>query len=489
MKYKFKINNSDIEFQVVEFVSSEKINQLYNYKIKLISKTELQTEDILLKEGIFELTFDKSYKIGGVISSFVDVAKIEGFYYYEIELVPKLYKSKINKDNEVFLNKTIIEIFEILLLQNGLTKDDYQFKLMEDYEKLEYVCQYHESDFDFISRWCERMGIYFYFEMGETEKLIFVDSKYSIEDKENKFHYSPISGLEGDNIYKIIQKIIIKHKTKIKGVKLKDYNPQKSTYNLDVEVILNEDAEKMLYFYGYNFETKQQGTKLATILAQAYDVNSEVLECNSTIPEVFIGFNYELENFYKDKYNKKYFVYELTKKGSGNTFLNKNNEIFSSEFKMINSDKQYRQPISTPLPKITGVMLGKIDSETENTPFIDSEGRYKVVMPFDNTSKPNGKASHWIRLSQPTGGGNKGFHFPLKKDTEVLLSFIDGNPDRPVIIGTLANSENPNLVNNNNLQENKLQSESGMHMTFDDGEKPHIKLSSKTGGSYIKISN
>ena len=491
MKYQFEIKNKDYQFQVVKFNSFEKISELYEYDIELISESEI--DDILQKEAVFYMKYlNFEDKINGIIIEFEEISKIDKFFYYKIKLVPKMYKLALNKDSEVFLNKSLIEIFEDILKQHMLSnKIDYEFRLVNEYEKREYVTQYLESDFNFLKRWCEKLGIYFYFEQNEKEKIVFIDNKYSQKTFEHNYEitYSPISGIEGDNIYKSIQEMKIIKKEGIKSVKIKDYNPNRPDYNLEVTAQINKEGRD-IYIYEEHFQSQKEGQALAQIIGESYDIEKEVFYIKSTIPNIYPAYNYLLTNYYKEKYNNKYYtVIEVKKEGSGDTFLNEEKvNIFISEFKIVDANKQYRSLFKTSRPKIDGVLLAKIDGETEKIPYIDEEGRYKVIMPFITTQKENGKASCWIRLLQPTGGGDKGFHFPLKKGSEIAVTFVHGNPDRPVILGALPNPNNPNLVSLKNATQNIMQSQKKMKIIFDDKEKnPSMTFSSHTGKSYIKI--
>ena len=487
MKLEFRFKNREFKNQVAKFHSFEKISELYRYEITLISKDEI--DDVLMEEAEFIIEFGEyKDKINGIISEVEEIEKVRDVFVYKFSLVPKMYKLSLNKDSEVFLDKSLIEVFEILLKQHGLSGVDYEFRLINEYEKKEYITQYLESDFDFIKRWCERLGIYFYFEQGDREKIVFIDSKFSQKDFDfnNEIFYSQISGVEGKNIYKSAQEIKIKRKQPVRNVVVKDYNPSKPEYDLKVEVQINE-AGRDIYIYEEYFQTKDEGVKLAKIIGESFDMDSERIFVKSTIPNIHAGYNYLLKDFYKEKYNNRvFFVTEVKSYGSGDTFLSEKINILQNEFVMVDADKQFRSKFLTKRPKISGVLIGKIDGETENVPFIDEEGRYKVIMPFITHSKPSGKASCWIRFLQPTGGGNKGFHFPLKKGSVVAISFVHGNPDRPVILGALPNPLNPNVVSLKNATQNVLQTQTNMKMVFDDGES-FMKFISSDGSSFIKI--
>ena len=118
--------------------------------------------------------------------------------FYRAHLVPRLTWLSFTKHNQVFLDKTVPEIIEACLKDGGLTGADFEFRLQGTYDPVEYVCQYGESHLNFVSRWCEREGIYYFFEQTErAEKVVFTDTHISHTPVPGgHHHYSPPSGLE-----------------------------------------------------------------------------------------------------------------------------------------------------------------------------------------------------------------------------------------------------------------------------------------------------
>ena len=123
-------------------------------------------------------------------------------------------------------------------------------------------------------------------------------------------------------------------------------------------------------------------------------------------------------------------------------------------------------------------MSAKIDASGDGQyASIDDHGRYKVKIPFDLSDKENGEASHYIRMAQPYAGGNYGIHFPLHKNAEVLLTFVDGDPDRPVIAGSIPNPSNASPVKGANQTQAVLRTAAQNEIVIEDsdgGEQIHI---------------
>jgi hypothetical protein len=143
------------------------------------------------------------------------------------------------------------------------------------------------------------------------------------------------------------------------------------------------------------------------------------------------------------------------------------------------------------VPRISGQVTAWIDGAgSGDTPETDGWGRYKILFPLDVSGRGDGKASSWIRMAQPYVGMGYGQHFPLTPGTEVLISFVDGNPDRPVITGAVPNAETGNLVNASNPNQAALGSKGGGSLVFgNDPEKQNVTLSAGSDRGFFTIAS
>ena len=146
---------------------------------------------------------------------------------------------------------------------------------------------------------------------------------------------------------------------------------------------------------------------------------------------------------------------------------------YANSFQCIPASQPFRPERRTAWPSIKGVMHARVDAEGDGKyAELDAFGRYKLVFPFDEhaaEAKP-GKASRWVRLAQPYAGPGGGMHFPLLKGTEVLVTHIDGDPDRPIIAGAVPNAELPGPTSADNPSQNTIRTATGNVLQFDDNE-------------------
>ncbi len=144
-------------------------------------------------------------------------------------------------------------------------------------------------------------------------------------------------------------------------------------------------------------------------------------------------------------------------------------EVYRVEVTAIPATVQFRAEQRAPWPRIYGTEHGVVDGEAESEyAQLDEHGRYLVRFAFDESGLPDGKASTRVRMMQPHGGGVEGWHFPLRKGTEVLLTFLGGDPDRPVIAGVVPNALKPSPITQANQTRNVIQTGGRNRMEIED---------------------
>ena len=147
-------------------------------------------------------------------------------------------------------------------------------------------------------------------------------------------------------------------------------------------------------------------------------------------------------------------------------------ETYANRFTAIDADLGWRPPRKTPRPRIfgitTGVVVDEQGTEAGELAKIDPEGRYLVRLLFDAAGSGERRASRPIRMAQPLAGPGYGVHFPLRPGTEVVIAFVDGDPDRPIVVGSVPNQITPSPVVRANSVESRIKTESGIVIQFTD---------------------
>ncbi|MEA3492244.1 MAG: type VI secretion system tip protein TssI/VgrG, partial [Campylobacterota bacterium] len=495
--------HSDYHLEVVSFVGSEMIGELYGYEIELISTKEDIDFDAMLHADVSLQLHNKESDdiyIHGILASFEAHQKIGEYIYYKAYLVPKLWRLSIAQHQEIFLNQSITDIMESILRDAQFTSSDYELRLQGEYEPREYVCMYKESRYDFLRRWMEREGLYFYFEQTQQQcKLIITDAKsihQSLPDMD-KIPYKPASGLQQFSDH-AVSSLIYRSNTTINSVKMKNYDYNKPSLDISATSQDSNQAYSETYLFGNNLSSIAEAQKLSSINEEKYKALSSEMSGESNIPALTPGYIYRLQEYFKESLNGDYLMLRVESSGSQRGFLSTgftqdgdDSSYYSNTFMMIPSQRQYRMQSQTPWPHIGGMISATIDAQgSGETAELDKYGRYKVIMPFDISGRKDAKASAYLRMAQPSAGAKQGFHFPLHKGTEVLIAFKGGDPDQPIITAAVPNVETPSPVNEDNVTKNVIQTHGGniIHMEDTPGEA-HIKLAVHDDLSSIVIHN
>jgi type VI secretion system secreted protein VgrG len=411
-------------------------------------------------------------------------------------LVPRLWKLTQSIHSNVFTDKTIPDILKEVLAQSGVT--DHAFRLFGSYPAQEHVCQYRESDFAFLSRWMEREGIYYYFEQGESEeRLIITDERATHGPLVAKpVRYFPQTGeamIQGE----VLRTFMCRHTSLPASVRLKDYDYAHPALDISGRAPVAPGGFGEISIYGARFFTPAEGGRLAKLKAEALLAGQVVYHGAGTTFGLRPGYTFEVEEHPLPAFNTKYLATEVEHFGNQATGAPELRQIaglvwdetYRVEVSAIPASVQYRAPQVTPWPRIYGTEHAIVDGPADSVyAQLDDQGRYSIKLSFDESDLTGGKASTKVRMLQPHGGGIEGFHFPLRKGTEVLCTFLGGDPDRPVIAGVAPNALAPSPVTAANYTLNVLQTGGRNRLELEDKDgSQRVTLSTPTENTMLRI--
>ena len=492
------------QISVIRFSGDEGLSQLFRFTIELKSTNpDLDIEKILNDKSRANLTIqlgNSTRTIHGIVAYFEALRQVNNDTIYKATLVPRLWELSLFHTNEVYFDQTVPQIIETVLQEAGFTSLDYDLSgLTGNYKIWPYKCQYNETHMNFISRLMERDGIYYYFsEDSDGEKIIFCDSLHAHQAIASpSLSYSPASSMNINARGSQVHSFVSQQKRIPYRILLKDFNDDKPTVDIQGTAIIDSSAEQNseVYVYGQNIETPEEGQRLADIRAEEIRSSKHSYHGESTAAGLMPGFNFTLNHHFRRLCNQDYLLLNLHHEGGDSrgmaTANNTHSTItsYNNSFTAIPADVQFRPAQQTPRPEIHGTLNAFVDAEGDGQyAEIDDEGRYRITLPFDRTERDGGKASPWIRMSQPFSGENQGMHFPLRKGAAVLLTFIGGDPDRPVIANAIPNASQPSVVNAQNQTNSMIKTSSGNLIELEDkAEKKRIKLETPHRSTYMHL--
>jgi type VI secretion system secreted protein VgrG len=491
--------------RVATFRGVEGISRPYEFEVMVLVE-EADGEEIDLADGIggkARLVIDRAddklppFILAGILGSLEHLHSYGGRSLIRAVIVPRLWTLGLSRHSRNFTKKSVPDILKAILEDNGFSSDDFEIRLT-GYAKEEHVCQYHESDLAFISRWMEREGIYYYFEHSESgEKLIICDAEsYPEEPLGAPVRYFPQTGMDR-SAGPSFRTFRSRHASLPAVVKLKDYDYSKPNLDVSGQANVSQHGTAEVTVYGARFFSPSDGKRLAQIRAEEMLAREVVFRATGTRSHLRSGHTFELDEHPKASFNKKYLAIEVHHYGNqaaGHTQWKElmeldHEEVYFVEVDAISADVHFRPECRTPWPRIFGVENGIVDGAADSEyAQIDDQGRYLVKFKYDESNLKQGNASTFVRMMQPHGGGIEGFHFPLRKNTEVVFTFLGGDPDRPVISGVVPNALTPSPVTSGNHTKNIIQTGGRNRLELEDlAGQQRVTLSTPYSNSYVRM--
>jgi len=481
--YELNLTNiSDSKIHVLSFEGKERISDLFEFKIDIVSdNAELDSSVILNNVATFVWNRgdEDPIKIHGIISHFEQCGNVAGYTFYKVVLVPRIWRLNLIYQNEVYLNANIEKLIENVMEDVGLSGQDYKVDLKNSYPEKEYVVQYKETDLNFMNRWLEHYGIFYYFDhSSEKDVVVFTDSntKFStIRLDENigfNINKDPFSEKES------VMEISCKEKVVTGLFQVKDYNYMFPEKQLMAQSQINSNHPGLYYGFGENFENESEAELIAKIRNQEILCGSKIFYGKSDCRLFTAGYKINFEKHFREDWNGEYILTSVTHHGNQENLFaflpgsGRHPSTYENKFEAIPFSMEFRPIRRTSIPKVYGIMSAKIESgEGDEYAYIDDHGRYRAKMLFDLTDVSNGEATLPIRLTQSYSGSGYGMHFPNHADTELLWSCVDGDVDRPIGLGTIPNPSQATPVSSRNRTQNIIRTSSGNEFIMDDKSK------------------
>jgi type VI secretion system secreted protein VgrG len=369
---------------------------------------------------------DSKRIIHGVVTRFSQSGYDPKETVYIAELRPWLWLLTMHADNRIFQNLSVPEILESVFSDLGFK--DFKKSLSGTYAKREYCVQHQESSFDFVSRLMEEEGIYYFF----THE----DGKHTLVLADDSDAYKPCAGSSEvrvgvDPDKNCVRDCSFEQSVFANGYALTDYNFETPATDLYVKTGGGSPA-LVIYDHPGNYAKKDAGEKLAKLRVDAHEASQKVLRGNSNCRGFSSGGKFTLKEHARADLNADYvlrLVSHMADRGN-----------YSNHFDALPAKVVFRPVQRTRRPIALGSQTATVVGKSGEEIWTDKYGRVKVHFPWDRKGKKDENSSCWIRVSQAWAGKGYGQFFLPRIGQEVVVSFIDGNPDRPLITGCVYNA-------------------------------------------------
>jgi len=457
---------------IEEMSGHEAISELFEFRLRLLSEhDDIDPRKIIGKWAILRTeTWDNRHMAGerhwnGYVSRFSQTGRAsspdgEGdLYTYECDLVPWFWMLTQHEDCRIFQDLSVPDIIETIFGEFAFS--DFKMELTEEHPQLEYCTQYNETTFDFISRLIEREGIHYYFRHnedsgGSAHILVFTDNKDSnpaLDPDELPFHHD---GHAED--FDAIRTLVRSEQMRTRKVTLHDWDYQKrGTVGENTPTILDIGSDHGLERYRYPGGFVAQsgagdaatGKHLSKVIMEAEESSHMRFRGDSQIRTLAPGHTFTLYDHPFDAFNVEYMILSVWHHGRNNlTAQDEGGGSYGNEFTLQPHDTVYRAPLTTRKGLVQGPQTAIVVGPAGEEIYTDELGRIKVRFAWDrkvsgrSTDKPDDKASCWVRVAQMWAGNGYGTMFIPRIGMEVVVDFLDGDPDKPIAVGCVYNGIN-----------------------------------------------
>ncbi|APU32636.1 type IV secretion protein Rhs [Ectopseudomonas alcaliphila JAB1] len=461
--FSLSIDGVEHDLQVLEFKGREAISQPYAFDVELISeRPDLDLESLLHQRAF--LAFDQNGAgIHGLIHRIAQGESGKRMTRYRLTLVPQLTYLAHRTNQRIFQHLTVEKIIGQVLEEHGIQADAYQFQLGSLYPEREYCVQYDESDLHFVQRLCEEEGIHYHFQHSSAGHVLTFGDDQTVFPRLAPLAYQQDSGLVADD--PVIKHFGVRVETRTSQVTRRDYDFEKP--RLQLEAKADGDVQPKLEDYDYpgRYTDRERGKHLAKRALERHRHDFELAQGDGDSPTLVSGHFLDLTEHPRDAWNQLWLLTEVLHEGKQPQVLEESvldlpspihgrvaggegkaddtdfHQGYRNRFTATPWDVPYRPSLAHPKPRILGSQSAVVTGPAGEEIHCDQYGRVKVQFFWDREGQADDKTSCWLRVSSSWAGDRYGAITIPRIGMEVLVTFLEGDPDQPLVTGCLYHAE------------------------------------------------
>ncbi len=451
------------DLQVLEFKGREALSQPFVFELELVSeRPDLDLESLLHQPAFLALS-PAGNGIHGLIYRVAQGDSGKRLTRYHITLRPQLAYLAHRTNQRIFQHLTVEKIISLVLEEHGIQADAYRFQLGPViYPPREYCVQYDETDLHFVQRLCEEEGIHYHFQHSTAGHVLVFGDDQTVFPKLAATTYQQDSGLVADQ--PVIKRFGLRLEIRTSRVTRRDYDFEKP--RLTMEAAFHSDFQPDLEDYDYpgHFTERARGKHLSQRALERHRHDYELAEGESDQPRLASGHFLPLGEHPRSDWNQLWLLTEVLHEGKqpqvleesvlelpspsgrgaggegpfGNTDFTQG---YRNRFTATPWDIPFRPPLNHPKPKVLGSQTAVVTGPAGEEIHCDEYGRVKVQFHWDRHGQADDKTSCWLRVSSSWAGDRYGGIAIPRVGMEVLVTFLEGDPDQPLVTGCLYHKE------------------------------------------------
>ncbi|MGJ7568703.1 type VI secretion system Vgr family protein [Variovorax sp. GB1R11] len=429
---------------------NEGLSELFEFEVDLLSpNTSVDMKAVLGKPLTLEIvTIDGTPRyLNGQITRFTMIGREESssrYVVYRASVRPWLWYLTRTSDCKIFQNKSVVDILDEVLGEYGFA---FEKKLSAAYRQRDYSVQYQETDFAFVSRMMEHEGIYYYFKHEKNQHTLVLADDMGAHDMLPG--YPRIGYLATDRVGETGREVIdqweVTEEIRPGTFVVDDFDfkkPKADLLNTRSQPRDNDHGRYEMYEWLGGYSDAGQGEHYARIRLEEAQAQAEVDTGHSNVRGMAPGYRFNMQNAPREEDNKEYLVVSVTYNlREGGYATGSPDGLYSFNFGVQPTSFPFRAPRVTRMPTTHGPQTATVVGPPGEDIWIDKYGRVKVQFRWDRYGQRNEDSSCWVRVSSAWAGSNFGAVNHPRVGQEVIVDFIAGFPDRPIIIGRVYNAD------------------------------------------------
>lgn len=447
-----QLSGQELHFSSLTYAAG--LSMLEDLQLCILSpNANLGADDVLgqlVSLTLHQHHIDRHEQLERELSGYVRRFEFEGhqgrYYRYRVEIVPWLWFLTRRADCRIFQDQSVPDIVQSVLAEH-VDGASVELKLVRSYRKRTYCVQYRETDFNFIARLLEDEGIYWYFEhQGGRHKLIVVDdlgSHEALAGYEALPYYANREQVPPDAEY--LTDWRCSREVRANKVALTSYDFTAPGRSLKVGLTAQRSyslADHELFDFQGDYAQSADGEQLLDNRIDEEQARFEQFTGHSNASGLAAGHLFELTQHPRDDQNAQYLCTQLRLVvQAADSESDQGRDQLSLSLAAIPASQQFRPPRRTPRPFVQGPQTAVVVGPSGEEIHTDKYGRVKAQFHWDRKGQKNEKSSCWMRVSSPWAGKSFGFIQIPRIGQEVVVDFLEGDPDQPLITGRVYNDD------------------------------------------------
>jgi len=436
----------------------EHLSQLFHYTVELLSHNQEIDFNKLLGSDMtihMERPDNGDRFFHGFVSDAAQCENRGEFAVYRFTLKPWLWFLTRTADCRIFQDMSVPDILDDIFRSEGFTDVDIQ--LMDQYPVRNYCVQYQESDFAFVSRLMEQEGIYYYFRQEDSKHTLVLCDNLAAHKSVPGYEHIPVHSAEPNPLpdSEFFSSVSLRRKVQSGRVATSDFNFVQPGDNMLAGTAGEAGHAHAGYeWYDYNAEypsasngvkVRDFGERSTRYRIEALQAEHELTELEGMVTGPGVGDLFSLVGAERIDRNREYLIVESVFDFSLGGYAHTRSDEgfrFNARMQVMCTKVQYRAPRRTPRPVMQGPQTAIVVGPKGDEIYTDKHGRVKLQFHWDRYGTADENSSCWVRVSQAWAGGQYGaIHIP-RINNEVIVEFINGDPDQPIVTGRVYNGDN-----------------------------------------------